>query len=40
MVATCGQGDPPANMILNWRRLLSKQLPNNLLEQVNFVFRN
>lgn len=36
VVATTGQGDPPANMKLFWRYLLRKNLPTTLLQTLKY----
>lgn len=37
VVATTGQGDPPGNMKKFWRFLLQKNLPINLLQNLNYA---
>ncbi len=37
VVATTGDGDPPANMIKSWRFLLRKDLPPGSLGQLRFT---
>lgn len=34
VVSTCGDGDMPSNMILNWRKLLIRHLSSNFLTKV------
>ncbi|XP_020284524.1 NADPH-dependent diflavin oxidoreductase 1 [Pseudomyrmex gracilis] len=36
VVATTGQGDPPANMKQFWRHLLRKNLPSNMLRNLRY----
>lgn len=36
MIATTGQGDPPANMQQFWRLLLRKNLPANMLQDLKY----
>lgn len=37
IVATTGDGDPPATMINSWRFLLRKDLPSGSLSQLKFT---
>lgn len=36
VVATCGQGDPPANMRQFWKLLLRRNIPANILRNVKY----
>lgn len=37
MVSTSGQGELPANMRKNWRKLLNARIPNNWLSSLNIA---
>lgn len=37
IISTTGQGEPPSSMIAFWRFLLLKDLPNDVLSNVNFT---